>query len=329
MSTLVLTALIVLGTRSVNAQESTEQIEQIEAETVETGAQEKIVNRTNRLDFESLWVFSAGIHKFENDHLHPGRQAVVYQDLGLIKSLIKQGVKNERIVALLDQDASRENCRSKLAALLQGAKEGDSLLVFAHSHGSAKRGGLICTYETGGVWEFADLIQIIENNFKGSKACICVCACHSGSLIDQIRSMKRRVSYFCISSVHDDVNALTVATADFEACVRDAFSGSACPDLNRDGVITFKEFALYLTKDQSTLFGTVPDYGWTENFDPEMIITDAAPRTGPSDCCLVRLKNGERGRVIREEAGRLLVRGSKNPNLVRWINVGSPRRLAN
>lgn len=298
-----------------------------QAEPVEPQYLQKVESGGTRIDMRKTLVFSAGIHKFQDDHLHPGRQAVLYQDVGLIKALLDQGVDQSKVVQLLDDQATAENCRSSLARLAVQAQPGDTLFLIMHSHGSAAQGGHIATYETGGLWAYSDMIRIVEENFKGSRVCICLCACHSGSLLDTIRSAPRRLAYFCLTSVHDDVNALTVATADFEVCLKDAFSGSACPDINHDGVITFRELGRYVTADQSTLFGTIPDFGWTPGFDPQMIVTNAQALEGPADCCLVRLRDGEKGRVVRQRGNKILVRGSKNPNLVQWVNIARARPL--
>ncbi|MBX9685748.1 MAG: hypothetical protein K2X27_03540 [Candidatus Obscuribacterales bacterium] len=274
-----------------------------------------------RIDFGKLFVFSAGIHKFEEDHLHPGKAVVVRQDMKLIEAFSNRAVPEDHIVALKDESATRANCIFQLRELLRKTKPGDFLLLFMHSHGSSNRGGLICTYDIGGVWTFDELISEIENNFQGERACLCVAACHSGSLINVIKSSPRRVAYFALTSVHPDLNALTVATSDFEACIRDAFSGAPCPDINNDGVITFAEFGRYVSNDQSLLFGTEPDFGWTDAFNANQIISDAAPKSGRFDCRLVKLQNGVRGRIIKQEGDRVLIRGSKNPSAIEWVNI--------
>jgi hypothetical protein len=281
----------------------------------------------NRLDMRRMWVFSAGIHKFQDDHLHPGRESVVTQDIGLVRALIDRGLPQNQIVALRDEQATTQNCKAQLQWLISQARPGDFLLVFIHSHGSLRQGGLICTYETGGTWDFGDLIQQIESGFPGSQACVCVGACHSGSLLSLIKSAPRRVAYFGVTSVHPQLSALTVATSDFEAGIRDAFDGSPCPDLNGDGVTTFGEFGSYITHDQSVLFGTTPEVSWTDTFDPQMIIGQARSRDGDLDCILVQLPDATRGRIIRQEGNKVLVRGSKNPSAVEWTDRNQIRRL--
>ena len=282
------------------------------------------LNQTSRpgiakqLDYRRMRVFSAGIHKFEQDHLHPGRDVVVAQDLSLIRTLSQRGVPEDHIIALRDEEATTINCKTGLNDLLKQSQPGEFLLVFIHSHGSLNRGGLVCTYETGGIWAYRELIQQIEDNFKGDRACICIGACHSGSLLDVIKAAPRRVSYFAVTSVFPTLNAKTVATADFEVCIKDAFGGAACPDLNQDGAITFAEFGRYISIDQRKLFRTVPEFGCTDNFDPNTIISAARQRSGALDCELVQLPSGVKGRVIKQDGNRVLIRGSKNPRAVQW-----------
>lgn len=276
-----------------------------------------------QIKFHNLQVFFAGIHRFENNHLHPGLPQVVKQDLSLVETLTDRRVPREQIVVLLDDQATSSNCRMQLHELLSRTKPEDVLLFCLHSHGSLGKGGLICTYDTGGTWAFADLIAQIEAEFKGSKACICIAACHSGSIINVIKSKPRRVAYFAITSVHPQVSALTVATSDFQACLRDVFKGAPCPDLNQDALITFEEMGQYISTDQRCLFGTTPDYGWTDNFDPQMIITESEPREGCYQCKLVRLHSGTKGRVIKQDGERCLIRGSKNPNLLESAVCGN------
>ncbi|MBU6454049.1 MAG: caspase family protein [Cyanobacteria bacterium REEB67] len=273
----------------------------------------------DRLDFGHMQVFSAGIHSFEADHLHPGRPAVVVQDINLIKTLVRQGVPEDQIVALRDEQATTVNSQKQLHALLQKSKRGDFLFVFIHSHGSLNKGGLVCMYETGGVWTFTDLIAEIEQSFKGARACLCVAACHSGSLIDLLKAQPRRIGYFGVTSVVSALSARTDATADFEICIKDAFGGAPCPDLDGDGLVSFDEFGRYLVDDQSRLFHTQPEYGNTSGFDPQMVINQARPKAGAMDCALVQLNNGSRGRIVRQEGDRVLVRGWRNPNAVLWV----------
>jgi hypothetical protein len=280
-----------------------------------------------RLDYKRMRVFSAGVHRFEEDHLHPGRQSVVAQDLSLIKTLSQQGVPDDHIVALRDEDATTINCQNQLKELLKNSSPGEFLLVFIHSHGSLNRGGLVCTYEKGGVWTYQDLVKEIEDNFKGDSACICIGACHSGSLLDVIKSAPRRISYFGVTSVFPALNAKTVATADFEVCIKDAFGGAPCPDFNEDGVITFDEFGRYISDDQRRLFLTVPEFGYTDNFDPQTIITNAREHSGPLDCALVQLPDGVRGRVVKQDDDRVLVRGSRNPRMVQWVRSERVMRI--
>jgi hypothetical protein len=280
-----------------------------------------------QIDFNRLLVFSAGLHKFELDHLHPGREAVVTQDISLINALTRRGVTDVHIKALHDEEATTANCKGALQELLKISQPGDFLFLFIHSHGSLQNGGLICTYEKGGIWQYEDLIQEIEQNFKGDRACVCIAACHSGSILDVIKSKPRHVEYFVLTSVYPSLNAKTQATADFEASIKDVFKGSPCPDLNEDGVITFDEFGRYVRADQKTLFGTVPDFGFTDNFDPQMIISSAKSKEGNLDCALVKYGDDIRGRVIKQNGDRVLVRGSKNPNAVMWVRVGNITRI--
>jgi hypothetical protein len=295
-----------------------------------TGAVETTAGRQRnikQLDYGRMRVFSAGIHRFEEDHLHPGREAVVAQDLSLVRILSQRGVPDDQIIALRDDEATTINCKTRLNDLLKRSQPGDFLFVFIHSHGSLNRGGLVCTYEKGGIWTYQELVQQIEDNFKGDRACICIAACHAGSLLNVIKTAHRKISYFAVTSVFPTLSAKTVATADFEACIKDVFGGAPGPDLNQDGVTTFAEFGRYISDDQRRLFHTVPEFGCTDNFDPEMVISVARPRSGPLDSALVDLPNGVKGRVVKQEGNRLLIRGSKNPRAVQWVRSENVERI--
>lgn len=263
-----------------------------------------------QIDFRNLWVFSAGIHKFNDNYLHPGKEAVVREDIDLMKVISARGVPDEHIVFLRDDQATRDNCRNGLHQLLARTAADDVLFFFMHSHGGE---GVICTYQQKEGWKYEELIQEIEQNFHGRYALVCVAACHSGSFIDAVKAAPRRVSYFVLTTVHPDKSALTIATSDFEACVADAFSGTPCPDLNQDGKITFDEFARYVSRDQSTLFGTQPQFDFINGFDKDIVISSSAPRTGRLQCCLVRTNGGFRGRIMRQEGDRLFLRPRKYP----------------
>ncbi len=319
-----------LATSKCSAADSLSVVPDRASQTISVGEPQGVAHqRTHetQLDFRQMRVFSAGLHKFEEDHLHPGRQAVVAQDLSLIKTLSQRGVPDAHIVALRDEEATTINCKTRLNELLKRSQPGEFLLVFIHSHGSLTGGGLVCTYEKGGIWTYQELVQQIEDNFKGNRVCICIAACHSGSLLDIIKTTQRRISYFGVTSVFPSLNAKTIATADFEVCIKDAFGGAHSPDLNEDGVITFDEFGRYISDDQKRLFHTVPEFGWTGDFDPETVISVARPSSGQMDGVLVRLADGTKGRVVRQEGERLLIRGSKNPRMVRWVRKGNVVRL--
>lgn len=270
------------------------------------------------LDFGRFWVFSAGIHKFKDNYLHPGKEAVVGEDQDLMRVLSSRGVPDDHICFLRDEEASESNCRSGLNALITRAKPGDTLLFFMHSHGGD---GVICTYEKGQAWRYEELIQQIENNFPGNRALIFIAACHSGSFIDVLKQQPRRVSYFVMTTVHAEKSAWTIGTADFEACVADAFKGSPCPDLNRDGVISCEELARYVQRDQRELFESLPQFSFTGDFDGNTIISNAAERQGRWQCCLVRTEGGFTGRIVRQDGDRLLLRTRKSPGTVVWTKI--------
>jgi hypothetical protein len=277
--------------------------------------------QNRQIDFKHLLVFSAGLHKFDKNYLHPGVEAVVGVDIDLMKVMSARGVPDDHMVFFRDEEATRDNCRNGLHQLIAKANTDDVLFFFIHSHGGD---GVICTYQQKEGWQYQDLIQEIEQNFRGRTAVICIAACHSGSFIDVMKSAPRRVSYFVLTTVHPDKNAWTIATSDFEACVADAFSGAPCPDLNQDGVTTFEEFAQYVSRDQSTLFGSQPDFAFSNGFDKNMVLSNAAPRTGRWQCCLVRTDAGFRGRVMRQEGDRLLFRPRKFPER---LYATSPNRV--
>lgn len=277
-----------------------------------------------QLDFSRVWVFSAGIHKFDDNYLHAGKEAVVGEDVDLMRVFLGRGVPADHIVFLRDEEATRDNCRNGLKQLISRAAPGDFLLFFMHSHGGK---GVICTYQQGEAWRFDELIDEIETGFRGSRACVCIAACHSGSFIDALAKTQRRVSYFVVTSVSPDKNAWTIATADFEACIADVFAGSACPDLNRDGVITFDELGKYVARDQSTLFGSQPDYAAANGFDENAIISLAGERRGRFQCCLVSTEGDFRGRILRQDGDRLLLRTRKYPGRLIWTSVERVRVL--
>lgn len=269
------------------------------------------------VDFQRLWVFSAGIHRFNNNYLHPGCEAVVGEDMDLISELRKRGVADDHIVFLRDDEATKSRCQAGLEQLIKNAKPGDSLLFFAHSHGGE---GVICTYKEQQGWYYKDVIAQIERDFVGSHAFMFIAACHSGSFVDLLKKAPRRVSYFALASAHPDRNAFTIATADFEACIADAVAGSPCPDLNKDGLITFEELARYTSHDQSILFSSKPYFGWTDNFDKDMVFSQAQKPSGELQCALCRTANGFKGRVLEQTESRgVLLRPRKFPLRTIWV----------
>ncbi len=270
-----------------------------------------------QVDFHRLWVFSSGVHKFDNDYLHPGCDAVVGEDLDMMTEFRRRGVPEDHIVFLRDDEATKSRCQAGLQQLISKAKPGDALFFFAHSHGG---NGVICTYKEHQGWYYDDLIDQIERDFGGSQAFVFIAACHSGSFVDVLRKSQRRVAYFALTSAHPDRNAFTIATADFEACIADGVSGSPCPDLNRDGLITFEELARYTSHDQFTLFSSKPYYGWTDNFDENMVFSQSRKSSGGLQCDLCRTDSGYSGRILEQDSSRgVLLRPRKFPRSTIWV----------
>ena len=174
----------------------------------------------------SMWVFLVG-----NCAEYPDYRSK-YGDERMYYAFLDCGIPPSQVVWLKDGDhCTRLNCQRQFQRLLRRTKAGDTLVFYYGGH------GLPDSFETNEEsWLHRDIVQCIEQNFRGNKVWMLIDCCHAGAFVKSLPngvrdnkvdsattttttattndSMKNRIgcngtriSYLCIMAVPDSLEA--------------------------------------------------------------------------------------------------------------------------
>jgi hypothetical protein len=175
-----------------------------------------------------------------------------------------------QVVFLRDGECTRKNCQRQLQNLLdESSRTGDTFVFYYGGHGT-KQG-----FETiHGIWLYQDVIQTIQQYFRGNQIWCLIDCCYSGCFVHPLLSTRNELtnhnnhpkSWLCLMSTEESV------TAGEEWCMTATFSNAmkgrypnpnpiyekTAPLLIQDVVELMEDHHAILKNDwlQATLIGT-------------------------------------------------------------------------
>jgi len=199
------------------------------------------------------------------------------RDEKLVNFFKKAGVPDEKIVYLKDTAATADSVRETLSSHLAKSKSDETLFLYYCGHGyrtSDAKETFFASYDAGvsGVkeWSLSSIFSDIESKFKGKRVMLAADCCHSGTLCDIASERSGGFSYACFASA----TATNSSTGNWTFTERLllGFSGAACSDINRDGVITLGELSEDITADMAFAEGQMASSKFTGDFKPDMAV---------------------------------------------------------
>ncbi len=233
---------------------------------------------------QRTWVFFVGLVKWKDSESFESFPANIRKDGVLLNSLRKRGVPEDHIVYLKDAAATTAVVETRFADFLKKAAPDDWVFVYFEGHGYKTDAGTpyLATYDVAGKilgWKFDSVPNAIEKYFKGSHAMIALDNCYSGAMANSVNKVKRRVAYAVLAS--SMASQESTGNWTFTEAMISAFNGAPYADDNHDGKVTLAEMGENASQDM--LFGEeqVATIAFTNGFDPQTVIADAAPATSP------------------------------------------------
>jgi hypothetical protein len=234
---------------------------------------------------QRTWVFVVGTLQWKHHDMFNSFPQKNRRDAQLVESFRRQGVPDEQLVYLQDEQATTRRVKTAFTAFLTKAREGDLLFVYYCGHGykpDDARTTYFATYDAGDDtpgWSTDSIVRDIEKYFRGSRAFLTADCCYSGSLAQQARRLSQRVSFACLTS--SSANELSTGNWTFTEMLVAGLSGKAFADLNSDGLITLSELAEDVKEDMAFAEEQLSSFTTTGNFAPGMVLARAAPRFNP------------------------------------------------
>lgn len=196
-----------------------------------------------------------------------------HRDTVLHKFFKKSGVPDKNNLHLRDEKGDYDQLMEILPDFIADSNE-DSFLIFYY----AGHGGLVEDSEldydlefchpSENSFTFADLIDIIENNFEGWNVLFMIDCCYSGNIARFASESDSDYNYAGLTSSMSSETSTGAWT--FTDCVLAALNGKAKIDADKDGDISLKELAAYIKSQMKEVDNQKSDFGFSENFDPEM-----------------------------------------------------------
>jgi len=278
------------------------------------GASAQVAGRDSNQNWEPsrTWVVAIGILEWQHSDSWDSFPKAGRRDVELVEFFKQAGVPQNQILFLKDREATKERIQRTMARLLNGAREGDTLIFYFTGHGAQDDAGAtyFANYDADDdlaqtAWPVRSIFNTIEGNFKGARVLLTADCCYSGALAVEAARRRTSISYAVLTSSR--YNSLSTANWTFTEALLSGFRGNAKVDQNLDGEIELSELAHYArarmwsVEEQRTAFTT------TRGFSPEMGLVEVTKRANS--------RTGERVEVEWEgdwyPATILEVRGSK------------------
>ena len=230
------------------------------------------------------WVFFVSLVKWKDSDSFESFPEENRKDIVFLDTLRKRGVTDDHIAYLKDSAATTAAVERRFDEFLRKPGPDDWVLVYFSGHGYKNDDGVsyLATYDVDDErdgWRFDAVPAAIDRYFRGSHAIIALDACFSGAMANDVKRVKRRVSYAVFASSLASQESTSDWT--FTEALISAFGGAPFVDQNHDGHITFDEMGRNAVEDM--LFGEeqMATIAYTGNFDSQAVVADSTPPASP------------------------------------------------
>lgn len=234
---------------------------------------------------QRTWVFVVGLLKWQHRDVFTSFPQTNRRDAQLVDYFRQQGVPEEQIVFLKDEQATSRRVQNSLRAFLAKARPGDLLFFYYTGHGyksEDERTTYFATYDASDDvegWPTDSIVRDVEKYFRGSRALLTADTCYSGSLAAQTQRLGSRVSYAALTSATS--NQLSTQNWTFTEMLLAGLRGKSFADINGDGEVTLSELAEDIKQDMAFAEDQRATFITTGNFSETMLLASAARRIDP------------------------------------------------
>jgi hypothetical protein len=197
---------------------------------------------------QKTWIFFVSLVEWQDAESFESFPKENRQDVIFLNVLKQKGVPENQIVSLRDRAATIDKIQKSFETFLSRVPADGSILVYYSGHGYRvdNRETYLASYDAGikteRSWSVTAIPKMIELYSKSRQAIIIIESCHSGAVVDLIKSRNRsRASYAVFASAPS--NASSTGNWTFTESLIYGFRGDPLADRNRDGKITFGEMA--------------------------------------------------------------------------------------
>ena len=231
------------------------------------------------------WVFVVGVLEWQHKDMFDSFPKENRRDSQLVNFFRKQGVPEEQIVFLKDEQATLRRVRASFPQFLSRADTSDFLFFYYTGHGYKSddtKQTFFATYDAGDRvdgWAPDSIVKDIEQYFKGSRALLTADTCYSGSLALQAQRLGTRVSYATLASSSSSQESTGSWT--FTEMLLAGFGGKSFADINGDGEVSLSELADDIKEDMAFAEGQRSTFITSANFPAQMLIAPAEKKINP------------------------------------------------
>jgi hypothetical protein len=200
------------------------------------------------------WVFVVGTLEWQDNESFSGFPTKDRRDAELVQTFRDAGVPKERLVYLVDRQATTKRIDTELRAMLAKTAPGDLLFLYYCGHGYKDDNGraFFASYDASddvAGWPMASVPALIEAGFKGSMAILAADCCYSGALGAAVQRQAKRVPMACLTS--SSASQLSTGNWTFTEALLDGLRGAPGCDANGDGTVTLEEIGTYIRQDMA------------------------------------------------------------------------------
>ncbi len=262
-------------------------------------------------------VFAVGVIEFEDAKTWGSYPQEGRRDVELIQWFKDQGTPAEQIVYLQDAQATLAKTKAALDAHLAKSQPGELLVFYYTGHGSRQESGATCLVPRdckgsdvpGTAWAVTDVLDTIQETFKGDRVLLIADCCYSGALGREAKKRPGKISWATLSS--SLASAPSTGNWTFTESLLAGLRGDPRVDLDQDGNVLLSELARFTESEMAFADGQLSSFSTVGSFSAETIL---AKRAGELSAGRVGEKLEVRwkgqwypARVLKEKGDRVFI----------------------